>query len=644
MSAPQHTLVVQAQAAANGSADGSLGSVVHCLSVRLDRPVEGCLLKPRAYVYSKQKTSTGPVNKAYNQSDHTYEFRWLRGPERQACANPACPRADSFSPLEWSTWALQGTRIQCFVCSKLKVPRHKTIYCNAKCFAEAWKEHQKEHAAMKQQERVANGDHPQAGGNVASTTDVAESFHLDVPGSADNELNLLMRDVGEGGQDEESWDFISSEGEHMPGEDDVGHCLRLECQAVKSDGTLVCTPKSLTTEPVLCQPPPPVKRSIQAIKGAGASAGGVRFRVVSYNLLAELYATQQAYPYCDFWALSWNYRKENLIKEILEASGDILCLQEVQADAYQQHFLPVLTEKGYDGLYKSKTREFMGMAGRVDGCAIFWRRSKFRLCEHYSIEFNDCARQAASGLQCHPDESSQFIYRLSKDNIAQVAVLESLQRPRSSRGSTPYQICVSNTHLYSNPEFPDVKLWQCHTLLQELEHYVTPRNLPLMACGDYNSEPGSAVYELLSTQVMSIAFDHCLCLPQAQALAQALLHCLLLFPSALCSSQHVSRGHVDLGKDPAHVLPDVSELAHSLHLTSAYAAVLGQEPPYTNYTDTFKGVLDYIWCSGKVTPLAVARIPTAKEIERSGKWMPNVGAGSDHMLLSADVVLGSNSY
>lgn len=31
----------------------------------------------------------------------------------------------------------------------------------------------------------------------------------------------------------------------------------------------------------------------------------MRFRLCSYNLLAEIYATQQAYPYCDFWALSW---------------------------------------------------------------------------------------------------------------------------------------------------------------------------------------------------------------------------------------------------------------------------------------------------------------------------------------------------
>ncbi|CAN0370472.1 unnamed protein product, partial [Discosporangium mesarthrocarpum] len=50
---------------------------------------------------------------------------------------------------------------------------------------------------------------------------------------------------------EEEWTVISSEGRYTPGEVDVGHCLRLECRAVLPDGTQVCTPKVITTEPVL---------------------------------------------------------------------------------------------------------------------------------------------------------------------------------------------------------------------------------------------------------------------------------------------------------------------------------------------------------------------------------------------------------
>lgn len=61
------------------------------------------------------------------------------------------------------------------------------------------------------------------------------------------------------------------------------------------------------------------------------------------------------------------YRKTNLLRELLEAGADVLCLQEVQSDAYQQFFQPHLSEKGYDGLYKAKTRE--GAMGKV---GLFW--------------------------------------------------------------------------------------------------------------------------------------------------------------------------------------------------------------------------------------------------------------------------------
>lgn len=399
---------------------------------------------------------------------------------------------------------------------------------------------------------------------------------------------------------------ISTEGLYTPGEADVGHCLRLECRAVLPGGEEVCTPRMITTEPVLSTPPLPPRRSLVTVKGAG-SGGGMRFRLVSYNLLAEIYATQQAYPYCDFWALSWGYRKTNLLRELVEAGADVLCLQEMQSDAYHQHFQPHLSEKGYDGLYKAKTRE--GAMGKVDGCAIFWRRGKFRLSENYTVEFNECARRAVSampGLQ--PDDGHHFLMRVSKDNIAQVAVLEVLQRPRGRQVQpATAQLCVANTHLYSNPELPDVKLWQCNALLQELEGFVHSRQLPLLVCGDFNSDVRSAVYELMSTQ-------------------------------------GVSPDHPDLGNDPCHVLPDASDLAHNMHLQSAYQSVMGSEPPYTNYTGNFKGVLDYVWFSTPhIRPLAVAPVPTEEDILKCGIALPNVQSSSDHIMLLCDIQLGGGA-
>jgi len=54
-----------------------------------------------------------------------------------------------------------------------------------------------------------------------------------------------------------------------------------------------------------------------------------------------------------------------------EIGADVLFLQEVQADHYEQHIAPALTEKGYEGIYKNKTREAMGAQGKVRGCHFF---------------------------------------------------------------------------------------------------------------------------------------------------------------------------------------------------------------------------------------------------------------------------------
>lgn len=100
------------------------------------------------------------------------------------------------------------------------------------------------------------------------------------------------------------------------------------------------------------------------------------FRVLTYNVLAEIYATRQMYPYCPVWALSWSFRRELLRRELQTYNADIICLQEVQGDHYKKFFVPMMTELGYEGWYLKKTRESMGLEGKVDGCALFYKRNR----------------------------------------------------------------------------------------------------------------------------------------------------------------------------------------------------------------------------------------------------------------------------
>ena len=414
-----------------------------------------------------------------------------------------------------------------------------------------------------------------------------------------------------GGGDE--WVEISRDQIYLPTHEDIGRKIKIEAAAYSVETGELLMSRVVKTDIVLCRAPDPVKRNLVTAKGGGGGTGP-RFRVVTYNTLAEIYATQQQYPYCDFWALAWDYRFQNLLREILDASPDVVCLQEIQADHYENHVYAALSEAGYEGVYKQKTRQSMGLAGKVDGCALFWRRSKFHLVESYSIEFNEVAQRQATqvlGLNPRSEEGSAFLNRLSKDNVAQLVVLEFIQQSRSNRDVN--QVCVANTHLYSNKDFPDVKLWQSWQLLQELESFIMSRgtNLPLIICGDFNSTPDTAVYDLMSRQ-------------------------------------SVHPGHPDVNvasaEDVPNVLPDAMNITHSFQLGSAYQTVLGDEPWVTNFTVNFKGVLDYIWYSAQnLRPMSAAPIPEESQLTRHGEALPSTEYSSDHIMLISDMQIISNA-
>lgn len=49
----------------------------------------------------------------------------------------------------------------------------------------------------------------------------------------------------------------------------------------------------------------------------------------------------------------------------------------------------------------------------------------------------------------------------AQDNVALIAVLEASEAPGKSQNRERRQLlCVANTHVHSNPELTDVKLWQ----------------------------------------------------------------------------------------------------------------------------------------------------------------------------------------
>ncbi|CAN8009742.1 unnamed protein product [Ixodes pacificus] len=212
--------------------------------------------------------------------------------------------------------------------------------------------------------------------------------------------------------------------------------------------------------------------------------GDLEFTLMSYNLLAQTLLEDNLYLYqhCPEQLLDWPLRRDNLLAELRQADADIMCLQELQEDHYEQVFEPEFKRLGYGCLYKRRT------GNKRDGCGVFFRQSLFELDRHELVEF------ARTGVTV-----------LDRDNVAIVALL----KPRAADGrfSPDFRLCVSTTHLLFNPRRGDVKLAQLCLLLAEIDRLAArggagadgaPHYFPVVLCGDMNSRPHSPLYRFVT--------------------------------------------------------------------------------------------------------------------------------------------------
>ncbi|KAL8063496.1 hypothetical protein ABFX02_01G029800 [Erythranthe guttata] len=212
-----------------------------------------------------------------------------------------------------------------------------------------------------------------------------------------------------------------------------------------------------------------------------------RFTVLSYNILAEYLAIdhfQKLYFHIPRYMLDWNWRKRNICFELGLWSADILCFQEV--DRFQE-MEAELKPRGYNGIWKMRTGD------PADGCAIFWRVSRFKLLHEESIEYNKL------GL---------------RDNVAQICVFETLKGPnKSNEASTPStssassdRVVICNIHVLFNPKRGDIKLGQIRVLLDRA-HAVSKLwdDAPVVICGDFNCTPKSPMYNFITEQKLDLS-------------------------------------------------------------------------------------------------------------------------------------------
>lgn len=154
-----------------------------------------------------------------------------------------------------------------------------------------------------------------------------------------------------------TYPVISTSFVYWATEEDCGHSLILECVPCNQEGdegqvvivaseNVVLSVQNLSmTERHLFTP--------------SHLADPDQFRVVSYNILANVYASsehsrQTLYPYCEARALDQDYRQCITAREILGYRADIISLQEVGAKCFSQFLSPALHHWGYEGCFHTK--------------------------------------------------------------------------------------------------------------------------------------------------------------------------------------------------------------------------------------------------------------------------------------------------
>lgn len=165
------------------------------------------------------------------------------------------------------------------------------------------------------------------------------------------------------------------------------------------------------------------------------------FTVASYNVLSQHLLDRHPEHYVGIKQdyLTWKFRSDQIIEEIVHFMPDIVCLQEVHHSHYRSYFREKLNSCGYYGKYKQRPG-----SDNDDGCATFFNHTRFCLQETKAVNYNSYDGECDG-----------------RYNVALILVL--------SHKSSQRNICVANTHLLYNPKRGDIKLTQMAILMAEVD-------------------------------------------------------------------------------------------------------------------------------------------------------------------------------
>ncbi|CAN7044896.1 unnamed protein product [Brassica oleracea var. botrytis] len=351
-------------------------------------------------------------------------------------------------------------------------------------------------------------------------------------------------------------------------------------------------------------PMEPKVRNFESVEEADdkhsiSKSDGIRFRLVSYNILAQVYVKSSLLPHSPPACLKWKARSHAILGVLKKLEADFFCLQEV--DEYDRFYRKNMDSLGYSGIYIQRTGQM-----KRDGCAIFYKPSCAELVAKERIEYNDLLDSVKADSVQETETSNESkdsrkdsrdlndpLVRLKRDCVGIMAAFK-INKPFHQ------VVIVANTHLYWDPELADVKLAQAKYLLSRLDQFKTlisnefECTPSLLLSGDFNSIPGDKVYSYL----------------------------------------------VSGNGKPAETIEEEEEAP--VPLCSAYEVTRG-EPKFTNCTPGFTNTLDYIFFSPSdfIKPVSILQLPEPESPDVVG-FLPNNHHPSDHLPIGAEFEISRN--
>lgn len=376
--------------------------------------------------------------------------------------------------------------------------------------------------------------------------------------------------------------------------------------------------------------------------------GGFRLSIMTYNVLAQCLVRRKDFPTSGD-AIRWKTRSNVLREEINHYDPDVICMQEVDFEAWNSFWYPFLFESGYSAVYYRNPN-------RRHGLAIVHKRALLEDVDTKEIQY---------------DNVVVLEVPISKET-GNVALLRRFRPKASSELGTakpPISITVATTHMYWHPFAPYERTRQCLVLLLELQSFSAAvpdgdKSSFQFIAGDFNTQPFDAPYNALTQRPVEF---HDVAL---HSLAQSIEHDWVSpvpegkdpnpksFESLESTQTQINILQMCFNSIPHRAISLYSVGYKHVHPENAGLDNPVGEPFFSNWAHAWQGLLDYIFVLGgpgntsessstsvddlqsglRVRLLELLKLPTKEEMGELGQ--PQKGMyPSDHLCIMASLEL-----